>query len=316
MSENTFVVAALYCFTPVHDPAGLKSALELLCGEHQLCGTLLVAHEGINGTVAGRRSGIDALHTFLQNDGRFAALSYKESSATSTPFLRMKVRLKKEIVSLKQPGVSPIHQVGTYVSPKEWNALISDPDVLVLDTRNDYEVNIGTFAHAVDPNTKAFSDFPAFVKQHLDPKTHKKVAMFCTGGIRCEKASSYMMSQGFESVYHLQGGILKYLEEVPQEDSLWQGACFVFDGRVAVEHDLRETPHTLCFSCRMPLTPDDRTHAQYVEGVQCHHCAQVRSDEQKKSAEQRHKQVQHAKRQHRAHLGPTAMSKDHQRVAS
>ena len=220
---SRIIVAALYKFADLPDYKTMQPGLLELCVKHELKGTLLLAEEGINGTVAGSRAGIDALMTYLNADPRFAGIEHKESSADAMPFYRMKVRLKKEIVTLGVQGINPNKKVGTYVAPEDWNALIADPDVIVVDTRNDYEYGIGTFKGAVDPKTKTFREFPQYVKNNLDPARHKKVAMFCTGGIRCEKASSFMLEQGFEEVYHLQGGILKYLEKVPAAESLWQG---------------------------------------------------------------------------------------------
>ena len=235
--SNT-VVAALYKFANLPDCRELQSRLLDFCVAHEIKGTLLLALEGINGTVAGTRAGIDALVSLLQSDPRFVDLEYKESSAHEMPFGKMKVRLKKEIVTLGVTGIDPNQQVGIYVNPEDWNALISDPDVLLVDTRNHYEYAVGTFRGAVDPHTTTFREFPAYVSKHLDPAKHKKVALFCTGGIRCEKATSFMREQGFEEVYHLQGGILKYLEKIPAEKSLWQGECFVFDQRVTLGHGL------------------------------------------------------------------------------
>jgi UPF0176 protein len=228
------------------------------CQVQGIKGTILLAAEGINGTIAGSRQAIDAVLGFLQADPRFADLEHKESQADFPPFDRLKVRLKKEIVTLGIPEVDPNEQVGTYVHPRDWNELINDPDVVVIDTRNDYEVDIGTFKGAKNPHTDSFRQFPDYVRRHLNPTQHKKVAMFCTGGIRCEKASSYLLSQGFQEVYHLKGGILKYLEEVPPEISHWQGECFVFDQRVAVKHGLEEGTHILCHSCGHPIAEEGK----------------------------------------------------------
>jgi UPF0176 protein len=233
-------VAALYQFTSLPDYQELQPKLKELGLKHYLRGTLLLAKEGINGTVAGSREAIDALCDFLKVDGRFDNLEYKESSASAMPFDRFKVRLKKEIVTIGVPSVDPTQQVGTYLNPKEWHELIKDPEVVLIDTRNDYEYEIGTFKDAQNPNIDSFRQFPDYVKKHLDPKKNKKVAMFCTGGIRCEKASSYMLQEGFHEVYHLKGGILKYLEEMNPEESLWDGKCYVFDHRTALGHGLTE----------------------------------------------------------------------------
>ena len=242
----TYKVAALYQFVSLPDFRELKEPLHRLCQDLGIRGTLLLAHEGINGTVAGRDEAIDALMAELQSGllfaGRLDNLELKYSIATEMPFKRMKVRLKKEIVTLGDPQTDPLRRVGTYVSPDEWNRLMDEPGIVVLDTRNDFEVGMGTFAGAVDPRIARFSEFKDFVRDELDPARHKRVAMFCTGGIRCEKASSYMLAQGFEEVFHLKGGILKYLEDVPQTESRWNGECFVFDERVALGHGLVERP--------------------------------------------------------------------------
>jgi UPF0176 protein len=266
------VVAAFYKFVHLPDYAQQRSPLLELCRSHQIRGTILLASEGINGTIAGSRQGIDAVLTSLRSDPRFADLEAKESTAEDFPFDRLKVKLKQEIVTLGVPTINPSEQVGTYVEPKDWNALISNPDVVVIDTRNRYEVEIGTFQRAQNPQTESFRQFPDYVQNNLDPTQHSQVAMFCTGGIRCEKASAYLLSQGFQKVYHLKGGILKYLEEVPPEDSLWQGECFVFDQRVAVEHGLEVGKHEMCLSCGYPVSPEDKQHPHYEEGIACPHC--------------------------------------------
>lgn len=233
---SQYVVCALYKFVELNHYQELRAPLLALMEENHIRGTLLLAQEGINGTVASSRQGIDALLAWLENEPSLKGTVYKESSASEPPFNRTKVKLKKEIVTMGVEGIDPRHVVGTYVKPQDWNALISDPEVLVVDTRNDYEVQLGTFKNALNPKTETFREFPHYVQENLDPQKHKKVAMFCTGGIRCEKSTAYLKEQGFEEVYHLEGGILKYLEEVPQEQSLWEGDCYVFDGRVAVGH--------------------------------------------------------------------------------
>ena len=242
----TYKVAALYQFVPLPDFRELKDPLHRLCQDLGIRGTLLLAHEGINGTVAGLDEAVDALMAKLRSGplfaGRLDNLELKYSTASEMPFKRMKVRLKKEIVTLGDPQTDPLRRVGTYVSPDEWNRLMDEPGIVVLDTRNDFEVGMGTFAGAVDPRIARFSEFKDFVRDELDPARHKRVAMFCTGGIRCEKASSYMLAQGFEEVFHLKGGILKYLEDVPQTESRWNGECFVFDERIALGHGLVERP--------------------------------------------------------------------------
>jgi len=300
---SKIVVAALYKFATLTDFEALQSRVLECCLANEIKGTLLLANEGINGTVAGSRGGIDALLAFLRADARLATLEHKESLADEMPFYRMKVRLKKEIVTLGVPGIDPNETVGTYVAPEDWNALISDPEVVLVDTRNDYEYEIGTFRGALDPNTTSFREFPAYVQENLDPAKHKKVAMFCTGGIRCEKASAFMLAQGFEIVYHLQGGILKYLEKVPAEQSLWEGECFVFDQRVAVGHGLELGTHESCRSCRHPVSPEDKTSPKYEAGVSCPHCFDALSDEKRASALERQKQVALARERGTDHIG-------------
>lgn len=288
----TQVVATFYKFVKLPDFAQKQAPLWAYCQTQGIRGTILLAAEGINGTIAGSRQAIDSVISFLRSDPRLIDLEHKDSPADSPPFDRLKVRLKKEIVTLGLPEIDPSDRVGTYVSPQEWNALISDPEVTLIDTRNDYEVSIGTFKGAQNPKTASFRQFPDYVRTHLDPSKHKKVAMFCTGGIRCEKATSLMMAQGFQEVYHLQGGILKYLEEVPPEESLWQGECFVFDQRVAVEHGLEAGTHEMCRSCGHPIAEADKTSPHYQEGISCPYCFD-RLTEQKRARQQaRQRQIQ------------------------
>jgi UPF0176 protein len=249
----TLFCSAFYKFVAIGDPAGLRPSLLAACLQRGIKGSILLAHEGINGTISGEAENLSDFFLWLRQDPRFADLETKESPAGEHPFGRMKVRLKREIVTLGVPEACPAQGVGTYVAPEDWNALIESPDVIIIDTRNDYEVKAGTFKGAIDPGTRSFRQFPAFVRAHLDPGRHKRVATFCTGGIRCEKATSYLLRQGFEEVYHLKGGILKYLETVPAEESLWQGECFVFDERVALQHGLRPGSHGLCGSCGSPI---------------------------------------------------------------
>ncbi|QZA79335.1 rhodanese-related sulfurtransferase [Deefgea tanakiae] len=294
--EGKIVVAALYQFVTLSDYVALREPLLQTMIDLDVHGTLLLADEGINGTVAGTRAGIDGLLAWLRSDPRLVNVDHKESYCDEQPFLRTKVKLKKEIVTLGVPGVDPNKAVGTYVEPKDWNAIISDPEVLVIDTRNDYEVAIGTFERAIDPKTETFREFPEYVKEHFDPAVHKKVAMFCTGGIRCEKASSYMLGEGFEEVYHLKGGILKYLEEVPQEETLWKGDCFVFDNRVTVRHDLSEGDFELCHACRQPVSSEERQSPQYVAGISCPHCYDTLSEKTRQGAMERQKQIELAKK--------------------
>lgn len=268
----TLLVVAFYKFVKLPDFADKQVPLMSLCKERDIKGTILLAQEGINGTIAGSQAAITAVLDVLRSDPRLTDLDCKESVAESSPFDRMKVRLKREIVSLGLPEVDPSERVGTYVNPEDWNALISDPEVLVIDTRNAYEVGIGTFKGAVNPETASFHQFPEYVRTQLNPAQHKKVAMFCTGGIRCEKASSFMLAEGFEQVYHLKGGILNYLKAVSPEESLWQGECFVFDQRVAVQHGLELGTHDMCRSCGYPITDADRMSPQYQVGISCPHC--------------------------------------------
>lgn len=300
---SQIVVAALYKFVLLPDYQEFAPRLKERCDQLDLKGTLLLAEEGINGTISGTREAIDELIVFLKSDERFANLVHKESYFDGTPFYRMKVKLKKEIVTMGVIGIDPQKIVGTYVKPQDWNALISDPDVLVIDTRNAYEYSIGTFERAVDPQTETFREFPEYVARNLDPAKHKKVAMFCTGGIRCEKSTAYMKEQGFEEVYHLEGGILKYLEEVPEEESLWRGQCFVFDNRVAVNHSLQKGIYDQCHGCRHPITEEDKQSDQYMIGVSCPRCYDKLTDEQKARFSERQKQIQLAKARNEVHIG-------------
>jgi UPF0176 protein len=300
---SNIVVAALYKFVSLEDAEALRLPLLEICQLNKIKGTLLLAREGINGTIAGTREGIDRVISWLSADARFCDLEYKESSASTMPFFRMKVRLKKEIVTLGVPCVDPNEKKGTYVEPEHWNDLIRDPDVLVIDVRNDYEVAIGTFKRAVNPETQSFREFPEFVQTHLDQKKHKKIAMSCTGGIRCEKASAYMLKVGFEEVYHLKGGVLKYLERISASESLWEGECFVFDQRTAVKEGLRLGDFSTCYACRYPLSPEDRASPEFEEGISCPHCYQTRSLEQKRRFAERQRQCRRASAQGLKHLG-------------
>ncbi|MFD1328070.1 oxygen-dependent tRNA uridine(34) hydroxylase TrhO [Mycoplana ramosa] len=302
-NEASFLVAALYHFVSVPRFADLRAPLQALCEDHGVRGTLLLAHEGINGTIAGPETGVRAVLSFLRAQPEFAALEHKESQAAEMPFLRMKVRLKREIVTMGVEDIDPNRVVGTYVAPKDWNALISDPDTIVIDTRNDYETAIGIFKGAVDPQTKTFREFPEWVRNHTGLHNKPKIAMYCTGGIRCEKATAFMKQQGFDEVYHLKGGILKYLEEVPAEESLWEGACFVFDERVSITHGLEEGEHTLCRACRHPLTAEEVTASTYEAGVSCPHCFARRTDEDRARFRERQKQMDLACKRGERHLG-------------
>lgn len=297
-----YVVAALYKFVSLPDYVALRDKLYQHLVLNKVKGTLLLAEEGINGTICGTREGIDAVRSWLDADGRFAGLSYKESFADEPAFYRTKVKLKTEIVTMGVPGVNPQHIVGTYVKGDDWNQLISDPETIVIDTRNDYEVAIGSFKNAVNPNTTSFREFPQWAAENLDKSKHKKVAMFCTGGIRCEKSTAYLKEQGFDEVYHLDGGILKYLEEVPEPQSLWQGECFVFDQRVAVKHGLEQGSYDQCYACRMPLSAAELQSDKYMQGISCPHCHDQLSDEQKASFTERQKQIELAKQRGEQHI--------------
>ncbi len=297
------VVAALYKFVTLPDYRELREPLLDECLAAGARGTLLLAEEGINGTIAGSRESIDRVLAYLRQDPRLADLEHKESYDDHLPFHRMKVKLKREIVTMGVPGVDPNRQVGTYVKPADWNALVEDPEVLVIDTRNDYEVAIGSFRGAIDPHTTTFREFPGYVRSHFDPDKHRKVAMFCTGGIRCEKASAFMLREGFEEVYHLQGGILKYLEEVPAEHSTWEGECFVFDNRVSVDHHLQKGRYDQCHGCRHPITETDKQSPLYMKGVCCPGCHDTLSDEQKARFAERQKQMELAALRNEQHLG-------------
>ncbi len=302
-----FLTAALYKFVSLADYTALQAPIHKACEARHIKGTILLASEGINGTIAGLPDDIHRVLDFLRTDSlfesRFADLEHKESFASEHPFYRMKVKLKKEIVTLGVLGVSPTNKVGTYVKPEDWNALISDPDVILIDARNDYEVDIGTFKGALDPKTTTFREFPEYIAKNFDKTKHKKVAMFCTGGIRCEKASSYMMDQGFEEVFHLQGGILKYLETVPEAQSMWQGECFVFDQRVAVKHNLEVGEFDQCYACRHPLSPAELQSAEYTPGISCPYCFDKISEEKRTRLTERQKQVILAKKRGEIHIG-------------
>lgn len=304
---SKYLTAALYKFVSLPNYRALQAPVLEACKTHHIKGTLLLAEEGINGTIAGLPDDIHHLLNFLRADPLFenklSDLEHKESFADEHPFYRMKVKLKKEIVTLGVQGVSPTKQVGIYVKPEDWNALISDPDVVLIDTRNDYEVDIGTFKGAIDPKTTTFREFPEYVAKHFDKTRHKKVAMFCTGGIRCEKASSYMMDQGFEEVYHLQGGILKYLETIPEAQSLWEGECFVFDQRVAVKHNLEVGEFDQCYACRHPLSAAEMQSEHYMAGISCPHCFDKISAEKRARLIERQKQVELAKKRGEIHIG-------------
>ena len=310
-------VAALYHFTRISDPEARRQPLLDLCLSEGIRGTLLLAHEGINGTVAGPKHGIDTLITHLQSWPEINDLEVKYSTASGRGFLRMKVRLKKEIVTMGKPDIDPLHVVGTYVEPKDWNDVISRQDVMVIDTRNTYETRIGMFDRAVDPETRTFRAFPDWADAlSTDPDRPKAVAMYCTGGIRCEKASAYMKQIGFEEVYHLKGGILKYLEDIPEEDSMWQGDCFVFDERVSLKHGLVEGDYDICFACKDPLSEDDRTLPGFEDGVSCHRCIDTYSEAQKEKFRERQRQIALATSRGEDHLGQDTVSSQRRRKKS
>lgn len=297
------VVAALYQFVEFPGFANFQAPLITFCKNQGVKGTLLLAKEGINGTIAGSREGIDAVIAYLKANGPFQNLEYKESKAKVMPFMRMKVKLKKEIVTLGAPAADPTQMVGTYVAPSDWNALISRNDVLTIDTRNNYEIMIGSFKGAVNPKTTTFKDFTAYTEKNLMQYKEKPIAMFCTGGIRCERSTAYLKALGFKEVYHLKGGILKYLEEIPKEKSLWEGECFVFDQRVSVRHGLELGNYDQCFGCRMPISEEDKMSEHYLEGIHCHHCYNSHNDEHYQRVRERQKQVQLAKARGQKHIG-------------
>ena len=297
------VVAALYHFTPIDDPVSFRDAVHEVMTEHEVRGTILVASEGINGTVSGSREGIDALLSHLRVQPGLSSLEHKESYTDKCPFLRTKVRLKKEIVTLGIEGVDPNRTVGTYVDPENWNDLISRDDVILIDTRNDYEFQVGTFKGAVNPNTQSFREFPDYVHQNLNPDKHPKVAMFCTGGIRCEKATSWLKEEGFGEVYHLKGGILNYLEKVERDASLWDGECFVFDGRVTVDHDLQPGHYDMCHACRMPISEEDMASEHYEAGVSCPYCHDSLTEADRARMKERQHQIELARERGEKHLG-------------
>lgn len=315
-----FLVAALYKFVSLPDYRALREPLYDFCKAHDICGTLLLAEEGINGTIAGPEAGVRAVLQHLRDDPRLADLEHKESWADKQPFYRLKVKLKREIVTMGVPYVQPQTMAGTYVPPKEWNSLISDPDVVVIDVRNDYEVAIGSFERAVNPHTRSFTEFPEWVDEQaregglLDPRKKPRVAMFCTGGIRCEKSTAYMRARGYDEVYHLEGGILKYLETVPEAESRWDGQCFVFDERVSVGHGLEPGEYELCRACRLPLSAEDKASPQYEEGISCPHCHGTHTEEQMQRFRERQKQVELARKRRSRHIGATPPPKSKVRL--
>jgi UPF0176 protein len=301
-----FTVCALYQFVRLDDFEAFRTPLRELMVELEIKGTILLALEGLNGTISGSKTSIDGVIQFLQDDGRFDNLEIKFSQSETAPFKRLKVKLKKEIVTLGVEHIDPLSSVGTYIDPQDWNALISDPDVVLIDTRNNYEYEIGSFKGAINPNTETFREFPTYTKDNLEQYRGKKVAMFCTGGIRCEKSTAYLKSQGFDTVYHLHGGILKYLEEVDEDQSLWEGECFVFDDRVAVKHNLEQGQYDQCHACRYPITDEDKQHPHYEKGVSCPRCHGSRSETQVSRYRERERQIQLAKARGEEHIGDHA----------
>ena len=302
-SPQRCVIVALYCFTKFTNYRTFREPLLERMLSHDVLGTLLLAKEGINGTIAGSRGGIDRIIAWIKQDDLFKDLEVKESYSASNPFYRSKVKIKKEIVTMGVEGIDPTHSAGTYVDPGKWNSLIDDPEVLLLDTRNEYEIEIGTFENAINPKTSSFREFPEYVEKTLDPSKHKKIAMFCTGGIRCEKSTAFLKQKGFKDVYHLKGGILKYLENVAEGDSKWKGECFVFDNRVAVNHKLERGSYDQCHACRMPITEGDKNKKEYVKGVSCHFCWGKHSKEQIDRFSEREKQMRLAGKRGESHIG-------------
>ncbi|MFT5445362.1 MAG: UPF0176 protein [Gammaproteobacteria bacterium] len=302
LAKEKVVIAAMYCFVQLPDFQAMKEPLLAQCVVHNIKGTILLAEEGINATIAGDRQGIDNFLQYLRDDPRLAELRHKESHAHDAPFHRIKVKLKNEIVTMGIPDTDPAALSGTRVDAEQWNTLIEDPNVLVIDTRNDYEHDIGTFTRAVSPQTESFRQFPAWVRDQLSPARDKKIAMFCTGGIRCEKATNYLLKQGFEEVYHLDGGILKYLETITPEKSLWHGECFVFDDRVAVDSNLQPGTHAQCFACRRPLSQVDRESEHYRHGISCPHCIDTISDDKKTRLSERQRQLELAQARNAQHI--------------
>ena len=315
MSEK-YLTCALYKFVSLPDFEALREPLHQVMVDNQVLGTLLLAQEGINGTISGLPADVESVLSWLDQIPELSNIDQKLSYHSEIPFYRTKVKLKKEIVTMGVEGIDPKQVVGTYVKPERWNELLADPDVVLVDTRNDYEVEIGTFKNAIDPQTKSFRDFPEWAEQNLDSKKHKKIAMFCTGGIRCEKSTAYMKQQGFDEVYHLEGGILKYLEEVPKEQSLWQGECFVFDNRVAVDHDLSRGSYDQCHACRMPITEQEKQSEFYQPGLSCHHCHDSVLPEQKQRFAERQKQIELARQRGEEHIGNAAFEATERRRAA
>lgn len=310
MANDTteILVCALYRFTALENHIAMREPIHQRMEDQQILGTLLLAKEGINGTIAGREEQMETFLTWLMQQPGMESLELKRSWTDELPFKRARVKLKKEIVTMGVDNIDPTQSVGTYVDPEDWNALIDDPEVVLIDTRNDYEVEVGQFENAIDPRTTRFREFPDYAKAHLDPQKHKKVAMYCTGGIRCEKSTALLKQYGFENVYHLKGGILKYLERVPESESKWQGECFVFDDRVTVDHQLEKGSYDQCHACRLPITEEDKLSHKYQPGVSCHRCYDWKSDNDRARYAERQKQIQLAKQRGQTHIGPSESS--------
>tara|TARA_Y100000748_G_scaffold164849_1_gene137902 strand:- start:389 stop:1309 length:921 start_codon:yes stop_codon:yes gene_type:complete len=301
--KKKYQIISFYKFMKFSSYTLFEKNIRNFCVKKNIKGTVLLAEEGINATMAGSREAISALLTFLKQDVRFDDIDYKKSFADEIPFHRFKIKIKKEIVTLGQEGVEPNITTGVHVDPNDWNSLISDPELILIDTRNKYEYQIGSFKKAISPNTKNFRDFPAFIKKTLSSKKNKKIALFCTGGIRCEKASSYMIKEGFKKVYQLHGGILNYIKKVDSEESLWEGECFVFDSRVSVDNELAEGKYEQCFACRRPLSAQDMKSSEYQKGISCPKCINEKSEKKKESFRERQRQVELAEERNDKHIG-------------
>ena len=297
-----FLVVAFYKFTKLEDYASMQEPIEKCCRENNVKGIVLLAEEGINATIAGPRDGVQNVLQFLRENPRLAELTWKESNATKQPFRKLRVRLKKEIVTMGMPGIDPARLVGTYVKPEEWNNLINDPNVIVVDTRNDYEVEIGSFKNAINPDITAFGELPQWIDDNIDIDAQPRVAMFCTGGIRCEKSTALLKEAGVSEVYHLEGGILKYLEKIPEDQSLWDGQCFVFDERVSVGHGLEVGEYELCRACRYPIRDEEKSSPHFREGVSCPRCHDQTTDDQKARFAERQKQIELARQRGECHV--------------
>ena len=300
-------ICALYKFTRLDDFESIQLPLKTYLDSLSIRGTLLLAREGINGTISGNKGNLEKVLNYLQSDSRFLGLEFKYSFSNKIPFKRLKVKLKKEIVTMGLAEIDPTDSAGTYVKPKDWNELINDPEVVLIDTRNNYEYEIGSFKGAINPNTETFREFPSFTENSLEKYRNKKIAMFCTGGIRCEKSTAYLKSKGYENVFHLQGGILKYLEDVGENESLWEGECFVFDDRVAVKHNLEQGRYDQCHACRFPITKEDTMHPHYEKGASCPRCFGTKNSNQMNRYREREKQVQLAKKRGEEHIGDDAI---------